>query len=388
MAGDDLEPIDLESIDIEPVDLEPGDAEAAATARRASGPRLDPERARRPGWIWVGLAAAGCAVWATVASGTHRPRPHPSTTPTTPTTAANWVTPTSLPVDRLAALESRLWSTLGDVGSGRFAVVVDGRLYLLDAVPGHAEATPVGLPYGDVRIDEQSGSSFLVSTSQQTLVSTTPVRTVTLSASDTPLKAVAPRQWWLLRDDGSIRDERGGVTRRPPVPLRIVAAVNDGFVALAPPEFRWVLWSGTTVRPLAPPGYQLLVTGPRVAVFKSGCGYNGCALEFVDLPDRTVTENRLQSVPQFAEMSPDGSRLALATTQGDVMILDTGTGGVIAEAPKASPENAALPISWTPDGRTLLVVGTDDIQIVRAVGRAHDARHHRYRRRGTARRAP
>ena len=156
MAGDDLEPIDLESIDIEPVDLEPGDAKAAAT-HRPERPRLDPERARRPGWIWVGLATAGCAVWATVASGTHRPRPHPSTTPTTPTTAANWVTPTSLPVDRLATLESRLWSTLGDVGSGRFAVVVDGRLYLLDAVPGHAEATPVGLPYGDVRIDEQGG---------------------------------------------------------------------------------------------------------------------------------------------------------------------------------------------------------------------------------------
>ena len=339
MTGDDLEPIDPE----------PGAALA----------RLDPEwrfaqaRSRRSAWILAAVVGAGLAVSVAIAittrSGHHRPAP---------TTSA------ATPVNRLTSLVTELQMGLHGLGSGRYAAVIDGRLYILDGT--QPAATLVPLPKGHAVIQDQSGSSLLLSTFEQTLVSTRPVRTRTLSPRETPIRAIAPKTWWLLRNDGTIRSDERGPTRRVPAGLRIVAVVREGFVALDAPDFRWVISSGSTIRKIAPSGYQLLTVGPRTVVFKHSCGYDGCAVEILGLAHGAIATSRLPVVLQFAALSPNGKLLALASTRGDVFILDAKTGGLVVQVQSVHTQNSSLPFTWTADSRALIVVGTHDVQVLRA----------------------
>jgi hypothetical protein len=351
MTEDDLPPIDLEPVDLEPVDLEPVDVEPVGDESRFEG-----ARDRRPAWIWVGVFGAGLAAWAVIALTTRDDHTHPAST-----------TPTSEPhADRRAVLTPRLRTVLRGLGSDRFAAVIDDRLYVLDEA--RPEASLVRLPEGHVTITDQSGSSLLASTFEETIVSTRPIGTRTLSPRDVALRAVAPAQWWLLRNDGTIRRERGGELEGVPPGLRVVAAVRDGFVALDA-RSGWVLWSHSTVRPIGPLGAQLLTTGPRTIVFKNNCGYNGCALEILDLARGTVTTTQLSRVPEFAAFSPDGTRLALATTLADVYILDAKTGVEVARTRSRDSPTPSLPFTWTPDSRALLVVQDHDVEILYASDR-------------------
>ncbi len=342
MAEDDLEPVDLEPVDLEPVDLEPGDDPL----------RFERRRDRRPAWIWIGLVGVGLAAWAAIALTTRGGHAPPA--PTTPASEPH--------VDRVAVLAPVLRTALQSVGSGRFAAVIDDRLYVFDDT---GPETLVALPEGHATITDQSGSNLLASTFQQTLVSTQPIGTRTLSSRDVAIRAVTPGRWWLLRDDGTLRLDHRSEFEREPVGLRVVAAVADGFVALDV-HSGWVLWSNGTVRPIEPLGAQLLTTGPRTVAFKNRCGYNGCSLEVVDLPRATVTTVQLSRVPEFAAFSPDGTRLALATTLADVYILDPKTGGEVARTHSRNSPSPSLPFTWTPDSRALLVVQDQDIAILRA----------------------
>lgn len=360
MSTDDLEPIDLEPVDLQPADLQ-GDGD---------GPRLDGDQDRRPSWIWIGLVGVVLVAWAAIAltnRGSHAASAPP---PRAPPTAAPFpsVVPTAH-VDPITTLAPKLWTGLRGLGSGRFAVVVDDRLYVVNDADTEAEASLIPLPDGHLTIDGESGSSLLAATFEHTLVATTSKATRTLAVSDTAIQAAPPGQWWFLRSDGTIRADPAGTPLRIPTGLRIVAAMKNGFIGIDAPDFRWVLWSGPTsgtMRAIAPPGYQLLVAGPDLAVFKYGCGYNGCGIAIVDVEHGGITTNRFSSAPQYAAFSPDDSRLALASNQGDVMIVDTKTGGVVSGGRTISAAVAALPFSWTPDGRWLLVVGTDDVKLVRA----------------------
>ena len=342
---------DLELADLEPVDLEPGD----------DASRFERRRDRRPTWIWIGLAGVGLAAWAAIALTTRGGHARPA--PTTPTSQPQ--------VDRVAALAPRLRAALQSVGSGRFAAVIDDRLYVFDDET--PSATLVALPEGHATIADQSGSNLLVSTFEQTLVSTRPIGTRTLSARDVAIRAVTPGRWWLLHDDGTLRLDHRSEFEREPAGLRVVAAVEDGFVALAAPDFRWVLWSGTnnqqsgtTIRQIAPPGYQLVVAGPRSILFKHNCGYGGCDLTILDLAHGTAGESRSARVPEFAAFSPDGARVALASTLGDVSIVDAKTGETIAQTRGRESASTSRPFTWTPDGYALLVVQDHDIAILRA----------------------
>jgi hypothetical protein len=338
MAEDDLEPVDLE-----PVDLEPRD----------NASRFERRRDRRPAWIWVGLVGVGLAAWAAIALTTRGGHATPG--PTTPTSEPH--------VDRLAVLTTRLRMALQSVGSGRFAAVIDDRLYVFDDT---GPETLVALPEGHATITDQSGSNLLASTFQQTLVSTQPIGTRTLSPRDVAIRAVTPGRWWLLHDDGTLRLDHRSEFEREPKALRVVAEVQDGFVALDAPDFRWVLWSGANIRPLAPPGYQLVDTGPRTILFKHNCGYGGCDLEILDLARGTVRMTRSARVPEFAAFSPDGTRLALASTLGDVSIVDAKSGETIAQTRGRESPSPSRPFAWTPDSYALLVVQDHDIAILRA----------------------
>ncbi len=349
---------ELEPIDLEPVDLEPGDRELDG-----DDSRFDRGRGRRPPWIWVGVAGVGLAAWAAVAltSGTNHPRPA-SNPPSTSTPGG--VAAAAPRVDRITTLASALWTGLRGVGSGRFAAVVDDRLYLMYEARTEGEAVLVPLPEGHVTIDDQSDSSLLATTFQETLVSTASRATRTLSVRDVAIRAVQPDSWWLLRNDGTIRDDHGGASRRVPTGLRVVATVRDGFVALDA-RSAWVIWSGSTIKPIASAAGQLLAAGPRSIVLKNNCAYNGCSLQIVDLARGTIATSWLPRVFDHAVFSPDGTRLAIASTLGDAYILDTKTGAVVVGLSGLS-QNSSLPFSWTRDGRELVVVQAHGIQVLRA----------------------
>jgi hypothetical protein len=359
----EFEPLDLEAVDLVPVDLEPVDLRDLGETRA--------ERPRRgaPGRIWVALAGAAIVVGAVVAlthRGTHaRPTAAPAATdqPTTPATRPAPTVPVPA-VERITRLAPSLRAALRDVGSGHFAVIVDDRLYVIDHSP--SSATRIPLPEGHVTIDDQNGASLLVSTFEQTLVSTQPISTRTLSARDFAIKAYAPDDWWLLRDDGTIRADHGpGSGQRVPEGLRPAAAVQDGFVALDT-RSAWVVWSPSGSRPIAQVGDQLLATRGHDIAFKSSCAYSGCALRLLDVAHGTQISIRLSKIPEFAAFSPDGTRVAVATTTGDAFVVDTTTGAIVTGTRALAASSPSVPFTWTPDGRELLVVQDHDIQVVRA----------------------
>jgi hypothetical protein len=346
---------DLEPIDLEPVELEPGTDES----------RFERERARRPRTLWIAAVAVGLAAWGVIALATRDTHSDRSTAPTAApntTTASASFTPEA---DEFTVVAPLLRAELQDVGVGRFAAVIDDRLYILDE--NRSRETLVRLPEGHVTIDQQNGQLLLASTFQQTLVSTEPIATRTLPARDFAIPAWTPARWWILNSDGTIRSDGGGARVRIPDGLRVAAAVADGFIALDVAHSRWVLWAGPNTQSIAAAAeHQLLVTGPKTVVFKNNCGYTGCTVEILDLAHGTMVTVRLPRVPDFAALSPDGTRLALSSNQADVFLVDTHSGRAIVQTGSVDSETPALPFTWTPDGRSLLIVQNNDIEIRRA----------------------
>jgi hypothetical protein len=344
MAEDDLEPIDLE-----PVDLQPADA--ASPFERA--------RRRRPAWVWIAVVTAGLGAWAAIALTTQGSSGHVPLPPVPPTTAN---TLDRERVDRTHAVSQALLAGMKTLGVRHFAAVIDDRLYVFDGQKPSVNLVP--LPEGHVAVTAQSGPSLLASTFQQTLVSTNLIATATLSPRDTALPATTPDHWWLLHNDGTIRRADQSVGEQVPNGLRVVAAVTDGFVALDS-NSGTVVWSRSTITPIAPVG-QFLAAGPRTLVFMNHCGYSGCRVEIYDTILGTVIRMDLPRVPNFAAFSPNGKRLAIGSTLGDVFIIDPVTGSDFARTDSVALASPSLPFTWTPDGRALLVVQNDRIEVRRA----------------------
>lgn len=358
MARDDREPIDLETVD--PVTVDP---DAVELGPMDDAPRYEPRRARpvRAPWIWLGAVVVGLAAWA-VAAVTRDGTPRRALPPAPPPTAPATIAPQP---EQITTLAPRLWAGLRGVGSGRFAVIVDDRLYLLDEAGTEAETRLVPLPEGHVTIDDQNGSSLVADTFAQTLVATASSGTRVLSARDTAFRSVTPSQWWLRGSDGTIRSDVGtSVTHEPPG-VRSAAAVQAGFVGIDPPNARWVLWSGTSIETLAPSTYQLVASDATHIVFRYDCSINSCSVDIDDPTHHTIVTAFLQGVPQFATFSPDGTRLAIATTLGGVLILDTKTAAILAETHAVNAASPSLPVTWTADGGSLLVVQDHQVEIRR-----------------------
>ena len=348
MSGDDLEPIDLE-----PADLDRPDSRRDVADDARLRPGRDRRRVLAVGALGLGVVA--CAALALTAKGGHRgatPAPAPSST----------TSPGGL-VDPVARVGGTLRSALRRTGSGRFAIVVDDHLYVL----GGARTTPalVLLPDGPVTIEDASGSSLLTSSSATTLVSTDNLFTRTLTDHETALRATTPEHWWILRDDGTIRADFAGAPTTEPAGLRLTAAVRNGFVALDA-HSAWVAWVGTSITPLPAPAGQLVASAPDAVVLRNDCSLAGCVLAFNDLADSTSTSIRFPAVPEFAAYSPDGTRLAVASTVGDVFILDASTGRILDRTLSRQSDSPSLPFSWTPKGDALLVVQDEDVEVRRA----------------------
>jgi hypothetical protein len=350
---DDLEPIDLEPIDLEPVD----------PARARAEARFDRDRPRSRGarLAVLGVVASGLAAWGAIALTTHGrnqavpPTPAPTSVPA-PTLPA--------PVDTIDTLAPHLWAGLRGIGSGRFAAIVDDRLYLLDKATTEGQATLVRLPEGHVTIDDQSGSSLLASTFSQTIVSTAPLGTRTLAVRDGAIRGVGSTRWWIGRGDGTLHDDRTGAVLHLPPNLRIVAAIEEGFLALDQ-QSRWVVWSPSGTKLIAPAGGQLLAAGVHTVAIQYACRNSRCPVVIADPGRGTNTTQQLFVVPQYAVFSPDDTRLALATGTGEVELMESASGREIISVAAPEAMVTSLPLSWTADSRMLLVVRRDQVDILR-----------------------
>lgn len=347
-GADGLEPVELEPFDLEPVDPEPIAVEFDPASARA---RAHADRRRRAAWIAAAVAAL--IAFAAVAAVGNRNRGRARAE--SPATSTPPGTDTVDPVRALVLHLGRYWP-------GGEAIVMDGRLYVARARDARPELVVPELP---AVIEEQSGSSLLISTFPELLVATEPnIASHVLSPRTVAIAAREPDEWWILHDDGTIRDTITGNVLRPPAGLRIAAEVDHGFIALDVPHDRWVVWRGDPVMPrLVNSRAQLIGAQGSIAVFRSGCTINGCALEIFDLAHRSAIDGYLPGVPDFAAFSPTGSRLALASTLGDVFLVDPADGAVIARTRSRVLPSLSSPIAWSTDGQHLIVVQQDSVEV-------------------------
>jgi hypothetical protein len=348
--GDDLRRADAG--DVEPVDLEPVDP---AELRIELDGRYDTRRddRRRVALIGVVVAVAAAFTAAALLGRVHHARraaPRPAPVPTTSAEANDG----SDRVTRLVGRLGRYWPD-GE------AMVMDGRLYVSRA----HDLRPVVVPDMQGFVGDQSGSSLLISTFPELLVATQPqITSHALSPRSIAVRAAEPGEWWILSDNGALRDTVSGAVLYPPNGLRVAAAVPHGFIALDVRRGRWVLWTGAPVpEPIVDARAQLVAAQGTTAVFRSDCTINGCALEIYDLTRRSAIDAYLPGVPEFAAPSPTGSRLALASTLGDVFLMNPANGALIARSRSRVLPTLSSPIAWSSDGQHLIVVEKDSVEV-------------------------
>jgi hypothetical protein len=215
---------------------------------------------------------------------------------------------------------------------------------------------------------------LLISTFPELLVATEPrIASRVLSSHSVAVRAAEPDGWWILSDDGTLRESETGRDLRPPAGLRVAAAVPHGFIALDVPHSRWVLWSGAPrSSPIIASTAQLIAAHGSTVVFRSGCTIDGCTLRIFDLARRSEAHAWLPGVPDFAELSPTGNRLALASTLGDVFLVDPANGALIARTRSRVLPSLSNPIAWSTDGQRLIVVQRDSVEVRAPEGEVSD----------------
>jgi len=354
ISADDVEAVDLEPVDLdlEPVDLELVDPADVRVERRPDGRRDERRRIVALLTAVVAIVVAFAFV-AVKRSGQTARRAAPPAVPTT------GISPAFGAADPVSALMRRLKPYWPD---GE-AIVMFGRIYVARARDPKPELV---VPERKAVIDDQSGSSLLLSTFPELLVATEPrVASRLLSRTSIAVRATEPDEWWILTSDGALRDSSSSKNvLHPPSGLRVAAAVPDGFVALDVRHSQWVVWSGEpSTRPIIDSHAQLVAARGPTILFRSGCTIDGCSVEVFDLARRSVVHAYVPGVPDFAVFSPTGSRLALASSLGDVFLMDPATGDMIAHTRSRTLPSLSSPVAWSSDGQRLIVVQDDSVEV-------------------------
>jgi hypothetical protein len=342
---------DVEPIDLEPIELEPFDDLYVRSERPEA------RRDKRPtvALLTTVIAAAALTSVAVNASVHHNRRAASRSAPV-PATGTSPAVDSAGPGPSLTSRLERYWPD-GE------AIVMFGRLYVARARdPRPALVVPERKA---AVIDDQSGSSLLLSTFPQLLVATEPrIASRLLSRSSVVVPAAEPDEWWILTSDGALRDSVSGNVLHPPSWLSVAAAVPHGFVALDVRHSQWVVWSGEpSPRPIITARAQLVAARGSMLVFRSDCTINGCALEIFDIARHSKVDAYVPGVPDFAVFSPTGSRLALASSLGDVFLMDPATGDMLAHTRSRVLPSLSSPVAWSTDGQRLIIVQDDSVEV-------------------------
>jgi hypothetical protein len=299
----------------------------------------------------LGATTAGAGICVAIAlwvafAPDHRPRPSDRTSPRAAPTAST--VPLFGP------------DPFGE-GHGRFAAVVDGRLWLVDA---RSQSVRGVQGIDRAQIVAVSGSSLLVRSRD---LDTSGSRYLVDGSSGTAVRAAdgawIPRLgggWWITDATGL----RSGSERvSPPPDFTALAQVNAGFVIAPSNGEALALFdprSGST-RTLGRPPYTRYLGGDasRVALADPRCpvaASQSCSIEIVDVGTRVTISVPVPFSDQFvreAVFSGDGRSIAIWGTRG-VALVDPANGAVTVALNAA--RLATTPLAFTPDAARLLVL--------------------------------
>ncbi len=339
MDVDDLEPIELESFDVSPAPPQP----------------REPIRPR-PWWVVLGVCLA--TVWVVAAMLTRHDAHHETLAPER--AVADAADARRAPANGPEALMG-----LRGIGSGRFAAIVAERLYLVD---GAVRVTSTDVPPG-ASIEATSGRYVLVQAAGARRMF---VDTATKSATEVPpgrltFPATAPGHWWFWYGyDGDhfggtiFRDN--GPAREVPAGLHVTAEVGNGFLAVdAVPQL--LFSEDDTVLALHRPARNLITVGSRSLALRTECPAIRCPVEILDPRNGTSRYTDPVERPVNGVFAPEGTLLALVSERGVVTVVDWRTGATITHALTQRGWDH-LPVTWTADGRTLLVAQYGGVEVL------------------------
>lgn len=224
----------------------------------------------------------------------------------------------------------------------------------------------IDLRVGPLWIEAQSGSSLVIRKNRTLYtIDTDPVSVEQLTGDMSPIATLEPDHWWIQRpeDTSIIQRDGDGPAQRIPAGARLVASVDGGILASVGDAYS--LWKQWDVRPLPFRGAFLDAT-PRVIALSNGCPGSRCTIDVDDLKHGTTVRLRADAADQGA-LSPDGSRLAIASAlTSSVTLFDTTTGhSTMLSRPNASATVA--PFTWASNGELLVLTATG-IAVVDAEG--------------------
>jgi hypothetical protein len=320
-----------DALEVEPVDLEPIVVEPAPATPR-------PVRARRPK-AWIFAVAAVAVLWAGIAFATrHTPTHAASPAPAPPALAA-----------ASGPLPASFIDSFAGVGTGRFAAVVNGTLYTIDANAHSSTPVDLGVDAEPATIEDQSGRELLVRTkNDNVIVDTTGLGTMSIPIDRSAISS-HDGNWWFV---GSSRDvsryDVAAAVRIPPG-IDLLGSLGNGFIVAANHGF--ALWTrgDDTTRPIAPGATKLLTTNKTAAVFRATCEVDAPCDEIVH-SDGTLTNFDAPFFAEPASLSPDESELVSGNA-----VFATTTGRVVA-AFTLPVMKVPLPYAWTSDGTLLLAL--------------------------------
>jgi hypothetical protein len=317
----------------EPVDLEPIDVEAPAPL---SAPRPISRR------VWITVAVVALVAWGAIAFAT-RDLTHD--------------TPPRTPIDVLSA-------GIIDIGTGRFAAVVDNKLSVIEPDrPGLHTTVP--LATGPIAVTGQSGDSLAVQTSDGNAIAfTAPIHSELVPLDRPVIADVVPDRWWTQHKDNILSRFDNPPVLFPWPAGRAVAATPKGFVVESYDESLWLV-SDTDRRQLQY-GTFLAANDGLIAV-RSPCSMGSC-----DVIVRDLRTGRAWVLPMFetivgAAIERTGEHIALETATGETLLVDITDHRTIARLPSQVVQPPAAPFAWLPNGETLLVAQPGRVAVVRAL---------------------
>ena len=260
------------------------------------------------------------------------------------------------PIDALAA-------GIVDLGTGRFAAVVGNELEVVERDRPGLHAT-VPLAPGPITVTGQSGDSLAVQTSQGDAIAfATPVHSELVPLNRPVIAGTSAGEWWMQRSDNALaRFDNPAVLFPWPggptvaaMPNGFIVASDNGLLSLVSDYDRVPLQYGTL----------LASSGSFIAV-RSPCSMGSC-----DAVVRDVRTQHAWDIPMFdpivgAAIEPTGEHVALATANGETLLVDVAGDRVVARFPSQLVAAPAVPFAWLPGGETLLVAQPTGVAVVRA----------------------
>jgi hypothetical protein len=233
------------------------------------------------------------------------------------------------------------------IGTGRFAAVVNGTLYLLDGNAGWSAAADLGVDAEPVTIEDQSGRELLVKTKHDNfIVDTTGLGTLSIPIDRSAISS-HDGHWWFVGSSRELSQDDAAAGVRISPGIDVLAALGGGFVVAANHGFAFWTRGADSTMPIAPGATTLLTTNESAAVFKAMCAVDWPCDEIVHA-DGSSTHLDAPSFGGPVSLSPDEHRLVTGNE-----VYDTTTGDVVAGF-TLPITHAPLPYAWTNDG-TLLI---------------------------------